>query len=92
MFKRWAEGEYEIEMTLRLHEVGDRFPTKVVEWGNELIPLDVFLKEAKEVSPSNPKRITVKSKGLKINLKIVEIGVIRLGEKSIDLRLLAEKD
>jgi hypothetical protein len=92
MFKRWAEGEYEVEITLRLHEVGDPSPTKAVEWGDELIPLNVFLKEAKEVSPSNPKRMTVRSKGLRISLKIVGIEVIRLGEKSMDLRLIAEKD
>lgn len=92
MFKRWAEGEYEVEVTLRLHEVGDRSPAKAVEWGDELIPLNVFLKEVKEVSPSNPKRMMVRSKGLKISLKIIGIEVLRLGEKSLDLRLLAEKD
>jgi hypothetical protein len=92
MFKRWAEGEYEVEITLRLHEVGDPSPTKAVEWGDDLIPLNVFLKEAREVSPSNPKRMTVRSKGLRISLRIVGIEVIRLGEKSMDLRLIAEKD
>jgi len=92
MFKRWAEGEYEVEITLRLHEVGDPSPTKAVEWGDDLIPLNVFLKEARGVSPSNPKRMTVRSKGLRISLKIVGIEVIRLGEKSMDLRLIAEKD
>ncbi|MBO3842317.1 MAG: hypothetical protein FGF48_07880 [Candidatus Brockarchaeota archaeon] len=91
MFKRWAGGEYEVELTLRLHEVGDRSPTKAVEWGDELIPLNVFLREAKEVSPSNPKRIMVRSKGLKISLKIIRIEILRLGEKSIDLRLITEK-
>ena len=92
MFKRWAGGEYEVELTLMLHEVGDPSPTKAVEWGDELIPLSVFLKEAKEVSPSNPKRMMVRSKGLKISLKIIGIEVIRLGDKSVDLRLIAEKD
>ncbi len=92
MFKRWAKGEYEVELTLKLHEVGDRSPAKAVEWGEELVPLNFFLKEAKEVSPSNPKRMMVKAKGLNISLKIVGIEILRLGEKSIDLRLIAEKD
>ncbi|MBO3798647.1 MAG: hypothetical protein QXO47_03780 [Thermoproteota archaeon] len=92
MFKRWAGGEYELELTLRLQEVGDPSPTKAVEWGDELIPLSIFLKEAKQVSPSNPKRIKVRSKGLKMNLKIVGIEILRLGEKSLDLRLIAEKE
>jgi|GEM_PF-1557861 hypothetical protein len=92
MFKRWAKGEYEVEVTLRIHELGDPTPVKTVEWGEELIPLDAFLKEAREVSPSNPKRMTVKSKGLKTSLRIISIEVLRLGEKSLDLRLIAEKD
>jgi len=92
MFKRWARGEYEIEITLRIQEVGDRNSLKAVEWGNELIPLDRFLKEAKEVSPSNPKRMTFKSKGLRMSLRITGIEVLRRGDKSIDLRLIAEKE
>lgn len=92
MFKRWAKGEYEVELTLRLHEVGDPYPTKAVEWGNELIPLNIFLKEVKEVLPSNPKRMAIRTKGFKTSLKIIGIEVLRLGEKSIDLRLIAEKD
>jgi len=92
MFKRWARGEYEVEITLQIREIGDRNPLKVVEWGSEFIPLDVFMKEAKEVSPSNPKRMAFKSKGLKMNLKIIKIEVLRRGDKSIDLRLIAEKE
>jgi hypothetical protein len=92
MFKRWAKGEYEVEVTLRIHELGDRTPVKTVEWGDELIPLKDFLKEARRVSPSNPKRMTVKSKGLKTRLRIISIEIMRLGEKSLDLRLIAEKD
>lgn len=92
MFKRWAKGEYEVEVTLRIYELGDPTPVKTVEWGGELIPLKVFLKEAREVSPSNPKRMTVKTKGLKASLKIISIEVLRVGEKSLDLRLIAEKD
>ncbi|NHV99798.1 MAG: hypothetical protein HA496_09185 [Thaumarchaeota archaeon] len=92
MFKRWAGGEYEVELTLRLLEVGDKSPTKAVEWGGELIPLNIFLKEAREVSPSKPKRMRIRAKGLKISLKIIGIEILRLGEKSIDLRLIGEKD
>ncbi|MEM3712235.1 MAG: hypothetical protein QXR97_01660 [Thermoproteota archaeon] len=92
MFKRWAKGEYEVEITLRIQEVGDRHPFKAVEWGNELIPLDKFLNEAKKVSPSNPKRMVFKSKGVKMNLRITGIDVLRRGDKSIDLRLIAEKE
>ncbi|MBO3799902.1 MAG: hypothetical protein FGF52_02450 [Candidatus Brockarchaeota archaeon] len=92
MFKRWAKGEYEIEITLRIQEVGDRRPFKAVEWGNELVPLEKFLKEAREVSPSNPKRMTFKAKGLRMNLRITGIEVLRRGEKSIDLKLIAEKE
>lgn len=92
MFKRWAKGEYEVEVTLSIHELGDRTPVKTVEWGDELIPLKVFLKEAREVSPSNPKRMTIKAKGLQTTLKIISIEVLRCGEKSLDLRLIAEKD
>lgn len=92
MFKRWTKGEYEVEITLRIQEVGDRFPVKAVEWGDELIPLEVFLKDAKRVSPSSPKKMTVKAKGLKMSLRIIGMEVLRLGEKSVDLRLIAEKD
>ncbi|MGQ9479509.1 MAG: hypothetical protein ACUVQ0_05820 [Thermoproteota archaeon] len=91
MFKRWAEGEYEVNITLRLHDIGDPQPIKVIEWGNELIPLERFLKEARGVSPSNPKSMDVMIKGHRMSLRIVGIEVIRLGEKSIDLRLIAEK-
>jgi hypothetical protein len=92
MFKRWAKGEYEVTITLRIQEVGDRRPFKVVEWGNELVPLDKFLKEAREVSPSNPKTMTFRSKGLRMRMRITEIEVLRLGDKSIDIRLIAEKE
>ncbi|MCS7138554.1 MAG: hypothetical protein NZ873_00660 [Crenarchaeota archaeon] len=92
MFKRWAKGEYEIELTLRIQEVGDRHPFKAVEWGNELIKLGDFLKEAREVSPSNPKKITFESKGVRMNLRIIGIEILRQGDKSIDLRLIAEKE
>ncbi len=92
MFKRWAKGEYEIEITLRIQEVGDRHSFKAVEWGNELIPLEKFLKEARMVSPSNPKRMTFKAKGLRMKLRITGIEILRRGEKSIDLRLIAERE
>lgn len=92
MFKRWAKGEYEVELTLRIQEVGDRQPFKAVEWGDELIPLEEFLKEAREVSPSNPKRMTFESKGVKMNLRITGIEILRRGDKSIDLKLIAEKE
>lgn len=92
MFKRWAKGEYEVEITLKIQEVGDRRPFKAVEWGSELIPLDKFLREAKEVSPSNPKSMVFESKGMRMNLRITRIEVLRRGDKSIDLRLIAEKE
>jgi hypothetical protein len=92
MFKRWARGEYEVEITLPIQEVGDRRPFKAVEWGDELVPLEKFLEEARMVSPSNPKRMTFRAKGLRMNLKIIGIEVLRRGEKSIDLRLIAEKE